>query len=656
MFDKEILDELKIRFDKIAEKISKNGGISIESKEEWQEREAQVERKFDMFGSDKFFVVATGMLKAGKSTLVNLLARNENASPIGFGVDTTLRPALIRMQEEGDSGAGKIRVYFPRSSRDFESAQIQLQKILDEIRSLNADSRCDSEEFPLNQQNLQKILCSRSGTNNVLPVEPLLVLVELPFSRESKIFSESGCVIFDMPGLDSEDALVARKFEAYNAIFRECDMVLFVQSNVSPLNDKACGYLREIGSTRHECTYRLVQNKMNARYWRQESAIDEELQDQARKGRANFLKKIGSPSLGEDSLIFWTANLGMAYDSIFKKNLLMERDPADVEKLRNDSEFLVLERKLCEDIEKNGEFQRMNHRKDELSLEFKNVLSFLQMKIGKIDEEKSESVEKIANLTKDLNEILNISRKSVNFSGIKFTLSEDLRKKIQETFLSDFKKIRLNEFSREIPRTDSLKIRGSDFNRFLNECDGLAREKIGEILKDSLLKDVRCAESDVVSLLNKMIEEINDVHLDLLKVPIPQINRGGQKIDFDFGKFSKAGEVSDKIFVSEKRFLLFEKKIETDSRDISERYRRIFDHYEAESECAFNSEGGIREIAGSLLKSHVESFVRDRQNDLNARIDELNEKISDLDFERKVFSEAAASIKILSQDVRGLPV
>ena len=53
----------------------------------------------DSFESQKFVITCIGMLKAGKSTLVNLFSRNKLASPTGFGVDTTLRPALITYTE-----------------------------------------------------------------------------------------------------------------------------------------------------------------------------------------------------------------------------------------------------------------------------------------------------------------------------------------------------------------------------------------------------------------------------------------------------------------------------------------------------------------------------------------------------------------------------
>ena len=57
-------------------------------------------RAIDQFKSGIELISCIGMLKAGKSTLINMLARSRSASPIGFGQDTTLRPAVIRMAEK----------------------------------------------------------------------------------------------------------------------------------------------------------------------------------------------------------------------------------------------------------------------------------------------------------------------------------------------------------------------------------------------------------------------------------------------------------------------------------------------------------------------------------------------------------------------------
>ena len=110
MIDEE-LGKFKEEFVQISKSISENNRLSQKSKKDWQKQQEKIERRFDLFKTDLLFIVATGMLKAGKSTFVNLLSRNENASPIGFGVDTTLRPALIKMAGKDSGSHGGIYIY-----------------------------------------------------------------------------------------------------------------------------------------------------------------------------------------------------------------------------------------------------------------------------------------------------------------------------------------------------------------------------------------------------------------------------------------------------------------------------------------------------------------------------------------------------------------
>lgn len=62
---------------------------------------AALKRSLRQFESLVTVIASVGMLKAGKSTLVNLFAGSDLASPIGFGKDTMMRPALIRMANKG---------------------------------------------------------------------------------------------------------------------------------------------------------------------------------------------------------------------------------------------------------------------------------------------------------------------------------------------------------------------------------------------------------------------------------------------------------------------------------------------------------------------------------------------------------------------------
>lgn len=59
-------------------------------------------------------------------------------------------------------------------------------------------------------------------------------------------------MLLDMPGLDSNMAEIAKNKSKsdYKRLIGECDLLLFVQSSVAPLNQDASELLRDIMNTR----------------------------------------------------------------------------------------------------------------------------------------------------------------------------------------------------------------------------------------------------------------------------------------------------------------------------------------------------------------------------------------------------------------------
>ena len=134
----------------------------------------------DAFGSEYFVVSGIGMLKSGKSTLVNLLARNRNASPTGFGFDTTLRPALITCTPEPEklsypvllNGAVPVLRTYPKATVIAEKTHAMVIRGEQNSRMKDfADLYMISEEFEFAYQILRVAMVKtfeRRGTS--LPV------------------------------------------------------------------------------------------------------------------------------------------------------------------------------------------------------------------------------------------------------------------------------------------------------------------------------------------------------------------------------------------------------------------------------------------------------------------------------------------------------
>ncbi len=156
----------------------------------------------DAFGAEHFVVACIGMLKSGKSTLINLLARNKGASPTGFGFDTTLRPALVTCTEESQ---GAIEIWLPNDPEK-QLTKVSLNEVflcLRKVKKPEEVKGASCHAYPLTPANLENALCKAvlEADNNMLPCEPVMVVVKVPPYKDSPLSSE--IVLLDTPGLDS---------------------------------------------------------------------------------------------------------------------------------------------------------------------------------------------------------------------------------------------------------------------------------------------------------------------------------------------------------------------------------------------------------------------------------------------------------------------
>lgn len=661
MTDEE-LSKFKEEFMGISGEILSDGRLSERSAREWRKSEGKIRRRFDLFGTDLLFIVATGMLKAGKSTFVNLLSRSENASPIGFGVDTTLRPALIKMAARGSGSRGGIYVYKRKPVRDAESEmrelQEQMENIIDRIKGLKEFD----EEYPdvqpkeLNQANLRKILCSRPGTNELLDQSPLLVVVEVPFCEDSRVFSEN-CVVFDMPGLDSNDAEISRNFEMYNAVFKECDLVLFIQSNVSPVNDAACGYLAKIGRDRSSCTYRLVQNRMRAKYWQEEGAARRELEEQAENGIRNFVKKLSTNRVSESSLKSWSANLGMAYDAIFRPNDVdSERFPP--EELLAESGFLGMEENLLSDIVQNGKEQRRSHCRDELCNDLRDVAFGMERKVASLKAAAERKEAEVGALVEEKNAVESYARlvREESWTGCDFNLSDDLRRQIETELRDCFKRLRASTKYCDVlkEKVSSFRLKGSRYDEFLIECSAAARSLVLKILGESYIERVDSGRDDAVKILNRKIEEIMRGSGKSV-APVPKVEYRTrtvgaipESVRLELAKIEPHREDGRFLFVA------YEREIEVNDSMLSDEYDKIIAHYVRESRSVLKAVMGG--IMTEVCNSHVASHLRGSLAEKDAEIAAARAELDALSGEREVFSLARERLRRLEGRLEEVPV
>lgn len=389
---------------------------------------ASIEGALRQFDSAVMIVVAVGMLKAGKSTLINLLARNPLASPTGFGTDTTLRPALVTMGEKGDK-VGSIMIYGNRPA-EREAQHRLLLAILDNLRGLptaEGDAAAQPVVKPLNSDMLKSALCKPSGMlNQLLPSEPMLVVVKLPWHDDAKLLQD-GRMLLDMPGLDSANAeisltrdkvftetqlssveamfreLFAGKSEGervtravqalrekesmvtYESLIQQCDMVLCLQSSVSPLNEKACDCLNTVLELRSGATAWIVMNRMRNQDWLTADCQSGKWQEQERQAGLVFSKIRKGTKLNKSA-----CNLGEAYAGILEDSANILPDYAGRHGVHKVQQYLLeksgfpgMEEQLLSLLDKNGQQTRRQHCKENLENELGVCKDSMQQQLSR---------------------------------------------------------------------------------------------------------------------------------------------------------------------------------------------------------------------------------------------------------------------------------
>ena len=308
---------------------------------EISERSSCVKTALDSFGSPTFIVSCVGMLKSGKSTLVNLFARCDLASPTGYGFDTTLRPALITYSD----GEGEIEIWLANDPRQ-EVTEDVFNKLFNHLRLRGGNGSEDIEEischcFPLNKANLNDALCKEARTNNMLPSEPVMVVVKVP-RREGALLS-SEIMILDTPGLDSGLSVWTKtenKSAAYSWIINNSDLLLFLQSSVAPLNQTAVDILRGISDRNSKMPVWLIQNEMLIKPWLPPKQIEETTERQRKQASEAFNRVMTSYKQ-------INANLGKADTAIFSAEKSLEEKKPE---LLSESCFLSMEENIRRDL------------------------------------------------------------------------------------------------------------------------------------------------------------------------------------------------------------------------------------------------------------------------------------------------------------------
>ena len=306
--------------DRIASQmLPSEGGIE----EEWKESEKEVRKirteikpYLDAFDSSAFFIVTFGMLKAGKSTLVNALVGHPDVSPVGHGRETTKRSSII-FAADAEHPEG-IYIYKPKGNRGNMSEDDWHKELCESlILALGGVGKIE-DKFDLDgdkpqsfsKDAIEKLLTKKPPSQDTLPP----VIRVSPKKAENLL--DDGVAILDTPGLDGLEANKTTDL-FWRVLPSQGDFFLLVQSSMSGLNESAANDVKSI----YEATHRapgilIVYNKIVSEFWLNDGEKTKKLEKDEEEVENYLRNRLHDVSKGAEVDIV-SVNAGAACAALF---------------------------------------------------------------------------------------------------------------------------------------------------------------------------------------------------------------------------------------------------------------------------------------------------------------------------------------------------
>ena len=394
------------------------------------------------YDSKSFLMMVIGPTKSGKSTLVNLLAR-KIVSPTDMA-ECTIRPSIIaKHNKDGVYDESKSIIVY-KSKVDKEEEKVNcLDGILSNLKGTVTDDELEKmltiEEHDFKdlkniitpqkyvydntviteiRTNPDKkdgdLLSDKADEETTQSTEDGDILSDKAGEETTQSTEDGGILsdnadrnsifIVDMPGFDgaivnqpTQDGTDKEDY-LYRAITDRVDLIIFVQSSVGAVLDSTTRYFDYVKSSiNKDVPVYLIHNEYDSTYWRTTSEDDITRQKDA------IYKAIKKEGINIDKDHVKSANLGQAYDHLFKKDIVKE----DYEDKLSDAftKFVTIEKELRKEIIEQAEDSRLENCKNRIIETKKKLLDVLDAAItdfGKKEAERTNKEEVINNKIKDL--------------------------------------------------------------------------------------------------------------------------------------------------------------------------------------------------------------------------------------------------------------
>ncbi len=492
------------------------------------------------FDSKMFFVVIYGPVKSGKSTLTNSFAR-QYVSPSKFGVECTARPSFIIQANES-----ALYEYFPNVQNVDEKKYFDL--VVDYLRGITSEEELKKyihvERHALTKSIVEKKLASD------IDKKPLITVVKVQGGE----FISPGIAIIDMPGLDGKNCNI-QDTPIFKWFLEKTDFLIFVQSSMAAINIETAKFLEALVSQSKNPPTWLIQNMIDAKYWRPLEERMNETNSQLLVTKKELVKLINPPEKDIDATAI---NLGKAYDGIENDDLILLEESGFKEFEHKLKHLLETKRVLISEKNSlNGMLKTVN----DMIQQFHDIKSALVTENKQIDQIKQvfeQAILLIHTITYNNTDIHKYT------SSLK-VLVDSTRDKLLENLLSDvgILKGKVNFY-----------MLGSQFNNVLKEfcSDEIKKANLtyfnrssvfGNTLVNEINESIASMEAPFIQRLSDKLKEFNQLideySLDLSPISVdmvmlPKLNPSDLKEVFTSSFDIKQWLVPERILLIEKKY------------------------------------------------------------------------------------------------------
>lgn len=433
---------------------------------------SEIERIRRAFDSKTFFMVTFGMLKAGKSTLVNTFVGRE-ICPVGRSKETTLQSSIILAADE-QHGEG-IYIYSPKKDYSPEKPSEENPSgeenwTADAKESLSNDNKWKSEHcrklmeylggtlleeelaetfkvdfIPLSEGALETILTSDpirfpGDANETRPnaMPPVVRIDRLKVKDAGGVATllQSGVAILDTPGLDGARAN-ATNDPFWDVLPAYGDYYLLVQSSMSAINKTCLDIVKKVCGATRDMPVLVVFNEMAADFWLKPDAEKAKLRadaDEALKELSGQLRTVLGSKLPESIAI----NAGEASDAVFGSDDVNGPFSKKTSEMTDESRIRKLRDRIVETLmTRRGEIKEQNATNRLLKGLNNQEANLLKVKEW-IDKERKEEVqeftEKYADFERARDEIQSAFEKDGEGVRLAKAIGTRMESRLKEVF------------------------------------------------------------------------------------------------------------------------------------------------------------------------------------------------------------------------------